>query len=57
MLHALAHSVRHFAQDDDMTMVIGPDLDGTLIEVGIIEWHDVTAIAHSYRPARAKYLR
>ena len=36
---------------------IGPDETGTLVEVGVIEWHGVIAIAHAMRPARTKYLR
>ena len=57
MLHALRYPVRHFVQDDSMTMFIGPDETGVLIEVGVIEWHGVIAIAHAMRPARLKYLR
>lgn len=57
MLHALRFPVRHFAQDDSMIMFIGPDETGTLVEVGVIEWHDIIAIAHAMRPARTKYLR
>ena len=57
MLHALRFPVRHFVQDDAMTMFIGPDETGTLVEVGVIEWHGVIAIAHAMRPARPKYLR
>ncbi|MBM7499450.1 hypothetical protein JOD52_000290 [Brachybacterium muris] len=40
-----------------MTMFIGPDESGTLIEVGVIEWHGVIAIAHAMHPARPKFLR
>lgn len=57
MLHALRFPVRHFVQDDSMTMFIGPDETGTLVEVGVIEWHGTIAVAHAMRPARPKYLR
>lgn len=57
ILHALRYPVRHFVQEDSMTMFIGPDETGVLIEVGVIEWHEVIAIAHAMRPARSKYLR
>jgi hypothetical protein len=57
MLHALRFPVRHFVQDDSMTMFIGPDQTGALVEVGVVEWHGVIAIAHAMRPARPKYLR
>lgn len=57
MLHALRFPVRHFVQVDSMTMIIGPDSTGILVEVGVIEWHGVIAIAHAMRPARSKYVR
>lgn len=57
MLHALRFPVRHFVQDDSMTMFIGPDETGILVEVGVIEWHATIAIVHAMRPARTKYLR
>ena len=57
MLHALRYPVRHFVQDDSMTMFIGPDETGTLVEIGAVEWHGIIAIAHAMRPARPKYLR
>lgn len=57
MLHALRFAVRHFVQDDSMTMFIGPDESGVLVEVGLVEWHGSLAIVHAMRPARPKYLR
>ena len=57
MLHALRFPVRHFVQDDAMTMFLDPDETGILVEVGVIEWHGVIAIAHAMHPARPKYLR
>lgn len=62
MLHAIRFPVRHFVQDDSMTVFIGPDETGTLIEVGVVEvgvveWYGVIAIAIAMRPARSKYLR
>lgn len=57
MLHALRHSTRHFVQDDALTMFIGPDETGVLVEVGVVEWHGAVAIVHAMRPARPKYLR
>ena len=57
ILHALRFPVRLFVQDDSMTMFIGADKTGILVEVGVIEWHGVIAVAHAMRPARSKYLR
>jgi len=47
--------VKHFAQDDSMTMFIGPDEIGALTKVGRIERHGVIAIAHALYPARQRY--
>ncbi len=58
MLHAVANAIRIYKQDDGMTMHIGPDQAGRLMEIGTIKLRDGrTAIAHSMRPARAKYTR
>ncbi len=57
MLHALRFPARHFVQDDAMTLFIGPDEAGILVEVGVIEWHGVIAIVHAMLPARPKFLR
>lgn len=57
MLHALRYAVTHFVQEDDLTMFIRPDRDGTPVEVGVVAWHDGIAVVHAMRPARAKYLR
>ncbi|GAA1740331.1 hypothetical protein [Aeromicrobium alkaliterrae] len=57
MLHALRWPVLNLQQADDMTMVIGPATDGTLIEVGLVHWHEALVIAHAMRPARDKYAR
>jgi len=40
-----------------MVMFIGPDRQGHLIEVGVLEWFGILAIGHAMRPARNKYLR
>lgn len=57
MVHALRFPLRHFVQDNSMTMFIGPDETGILVEVGVVEWHETIAIAHAIRPARSKYPR
>lgn len=53
--HALAHPV-DFHTDDDLTMVIGPDPEGQLLEVGVVEADDALVVIHAM-PARPKYLR
>ena len=58
LLHVVAFAIRVFVQDDGMTMHIGPDTAGRLMEVGTITLRDGRqAIAHAMRPARAKYTR
>lgn len=57
MLHALRNESYHVAQEDGMVMFIGPDRQGHLIEVGVLEWFGILAIGHAMRPARNKYLR
>ncbi|GMA22817.1 hypothetical protein GCM10025864_05760 [Luteimicrobium album] len=58
LLHAYAMPVAVLTQPDGMVMFLGPGRTGTdLIEVGVIEWFGMTAIAHGMRPARDKYLR
>jgi hypothetical protein len=56
ILHALAHTTHTVVQDDDMTVFVGPDRQGVLIEVGVVEWYGVLAVPHAMRPARDNYL-
>jgi hypothetical protein len=57
LLHAVAHPLYRFHQEDGMTMHIGPDGTGVLMEVGTIVLRDGrTAIAHAMRPPRPKFL-
>jgi hypothetical protein len=56
MLHALRNPVAVHAQDDDMTMVIGPSRAGDPLEIGVVESDDgAVVIVHAMR-ARPKYL-
>ncbi|MFT4299357.1 MAG: hypothetical protein QM597_06980 [Aeromicrobium sp.] len=57
MLHAVEFALYPVVQEDGMVMWIGPNLAGSVIEVGVIEWHGELAIAHAMNPARDKYLR
>jgi len=55
--HAVAFAIRVIEQSDGMTMFIGPDHAGNLMEVGVIVLRDGReAIAHAMKPARTKYL-
>lgn len=57
MLHALRNPVRTFLVAEDMTMVIGADRAGRLIEVGVVESRDEPGlvIVHAMT-ARPKFL-
>ena len=55
MLHAFRNAILESA-NDDITMVIGPNRHGNLIEVGLIRTNDNILIIHAMQ-ARKKYLR
>ncbi len=42
--------------DDEVTMIVGPDRTATLVEVGIVDSDRGPVIIHAFRPARDKYL-
>jgi hypothetical protein len=58
MLHAYAHGTPAALPDDEgLLMIVGPARNGTaMIEVGVIVWHDMHAIAHA-TPARPTFFR
>jgi hypothetical protein len=58
ILQAFRHPVRVFQVGDDLTMVIGGDPTGRLLEVGVVESRDEPGlvIVHAM-PARAKFMR
>jgi len=56
-LHVLRFAIAHVHQDDDMVMFIGPDRAGNLIEVGVVTWHGILAIAQAMSPAGEKCLK
>lgn len=55
MLHAYRNPIRVFAFDE-LTMLIGADQAGQLLEVGLATAEGVEFIVHAM-PARAKFLR
>lgn len=55
MLHAYRNPIRVF-EFDDLTMLIGPDAAGRLLEVGTATAEGVEFIVHAM-PARQKFLR
>lgn len=57
MLHAYRNAFRYFDVEAGMTMYVGGGLDGTPIEIGVVEREGEVQIVHSMRPARPKFLR
>ncbi|HEX6339046.1 MAG TPA: hypothetical protein VFZ85_18980 [Jiangellaceae bacterium] len=55
-LHAWAFAIDAYRVGDGMVMYIGPSRSGHLLEVGVVDWHGILAIAHAM-PARDKFLR
>lgn len=56
MLLALRNPVLVVGPDDGLTMIVGDDGRGRLIEVGVVERDDEILIVHPM-PARNRYLR
>lgn len=55
MLHAYRNPVRIF-EFDDLTMLIGADAAGRMVEVGLATAEGIDFIVHAM-PARPKFLR
>jgi hypothetical protein len=58
LLHAFRNPVHVFELDEGLTLVMGSDRAGSLIEVGFVVSVDgVAVIVHAMRPARPKFIR
>ena len=55
MLHAYRNRIRVF-EFDELTMLIGPDTAGRLLEIGAAAAEGIEFIVHAM-PARQKFLR
>jgi hypothetical protein len=55
MLHAYRNPIRVF-EFDELTMLIGPDIAGRLLEIGTAVAEGIEFIVHAM-PARQKFLR
>lgn len=56
IVHAIDHHYRIWKQEEDaVTMFVGPSRSGQMLEVGVIVWYGVHAVAHAM-PARDQYL-
>ena len=56
MLHAFNNPLRAEDLDEGLTMLIGADHAGNLLEIGVVESGEGPVIVHAM-PARPKYLR
>lgn len=54
MLHAYRHPIRVFDLDD-LTMLVGADTAGRMLEIGVARSDGIDFIVHAM-PARAKFL-
>jgi hypothetical protein len=50
--HALRHWVAVNDSDEEVTLFLGPDQAGNLIEVGVLDTDDGPAVIHAMRPAQ-----
>ena len=60
MVHAMSHAVRRVVMDEGFTMLIGPGADGTLLEIGILDFEgDDPVVIHAMalRPKFYPFLR
>jgi len=55
--HVLREHVATYDVGEGMTMVIGPDRTGVLVEVGVVEAYDTLCAVHAVRPVRDRFLR
>jgi hypothetical protein len=58
ILHAFNHPiyVTSDPNDDEVTMIVGPNRVAVLIEVGFVDSDQGPVVIHAYHPARDKYL-
>lgn len=53
--HALRNAVRRIWMDEDLTMLIGPAIDGTLLEVGVLDLDGEDAVVIHPMALRRKF--
>lgn len=54
--HAVANAIRFHDLDEGLVMLVGPAIDASLLEVGIVTADDDEPIVVHAMPARAKFL-
>jgi hypothetical protein len=56
MLHAMRHAIRELAKDE-VTMLIGPARDGSLLEIGVLDIESEDAVIVHAMPLRRGFYR
>jgi hypothetical protein len=57
ILHAVRTAIRRVMMDEDLTMLIGPAMDGTLLEIGVLDLDGDDPVAVHAMPLRPKFYR
>lgn len=55
--HAVRNAMRLVVMDDDLTMLIGPGTDGSLLEIGVLGLDGVDPVVVHAMPLRQKFYR
>jgi hypothetical protein len=55
--HAVRNATRLVVIDDDLTMMIGPATDGTLLEIGVLDMGGDDPVVIHAMPLRPKFYR
>ena len=56
-LHAVRNAMRRIVMDENLTMLIGPALDGHLMEIGVLDLDGDDPVVIHAMPLRAKFRR
>jgi hypothetical protein len=55
--HAVRNATRRVIMDDNLTMLIGPGLDGSMLEVGVLDIESDDAVVIHAMALRPKFYR
>lgn len=55
--HAVRNAVRRVMLDEDLTMLIGPAVDGSLLEIGVLDAEGEDPVVIHAMPMRGKFAR
>jgi len=55
--HAIRNATRRIILDDDLTMLIGPATNGSLLEIGLLDFDGTDPVVIHAMPLRSKFHR